>query len=202
MQLSDPDDEDAIAALRRGDVSGLEALVRKYQLRALRAAALIVRDRALAEDVVQAAFLRAYDRIGQFDSNRAFGPWFLRSVVNAAIQAAAREGRHASLDAPVAGDDEAVTLAELLADDAPGPERQAEASELRTAVWQALGRLAPAERGAVVQRYYLDRTLPELAAATRTPPGTLKWRLHQARERLRRWLTPHITPAEQQGERR
>ena len=55
------DDSEAIAALKRGEVGGLEALVRRYQLRALRAAYLIVRDQALAEDLVQTAFLRAYE---------------------------------------------------------------------------------------------------------------------------------------------
>ena len=187
------DDTEAIAALQRGDIGGLETLVRRYQTRALRAAVLIVRDPALAEDVVQAAFLRAYDRIGQFDSARPFAPWFLRSVVNAAIKAGTRQARHVSLDAPTRNVDEAadaVTLAELLADPAPGPETEAETAELRQAVWQALGRLSPAERGAVVARYYLGRSERELAADTHTPLGTLKWRLHAARERLRTWLAP------------
>ena len=60
------------------------------RFRAIRAAYLIVRDRALAEDLVQTAFLRAYDRIGQFDPSRPFAPWFLRSVVNDAVKAAMR----------------------------------------------------------------------------------------------------------------
>jgi RNA polymerase sigma-70 factor (ECF subfamily) len=185
------DDSEAITALQRGDIGGLEALVRRYQTRALRAAVLVVRDPALAEDVVQAAFLRAYDRIGQFDPARPFAPWFLRSVVNAAIKAGVRQARHVSLDAPAKpGDAEPLTLADLLADPAPGPETEAETAELRQAVWEALGRLSPAERGAVVARYYLGRSERELAAETHTPLGTLKWRLHAARERLRAWLAP------------
>lgn len=186
------DDLNAIAALQRGDLSGLAVLVQRYQLRALRAAYLIVRDRALAEDLVQTAFVRAYDRIGQFDAGRPFAPWFLRGVVNDAIKAATRRGRQVSLDAPAghADDEDAATLAELLADPAPGPETRAETADLQRAVWQALGRLPPAERGAVVQRYYLDRTEREMAADTHTPPGTIKWRLHAARARLRDWLGP------------
>lgn len=203
------DDGDAIAALQRGDVSGLEVLVHRHQLRALRAAYLIVRDRALAEDLVQAAFVRAYDRIGQFDAARPFAPWFLRSVVNDAIKAATRRARQVSLEAPAGeGDDEnTATLAELLADPAPGPETRAEAAELQRAVWQALGRLPPAERGAVVQRYYLGRTEREMAADSDTPPGTIKWRLHAARERLRGWLgpawggaAPPAAPSKRRGE--
>ena len=62
------EEQEAIARLKRGDVGGLEVLVRGHQVRAVRTVFLITRDRALAEDIVQAAFLRAYERIGQFDS--------------------------------------------------------------------------------------------------------------------------------------
>jgi RNA polymerase sigma-70 factor (ECF subfamily) len=49
-------------------------LVRQYQVQAVRTAYLIVRDRALAEDIVQAAFLRAYERISQFDARKNLCP--------------------------------------------------------------------------------------------------------------------------------
>jgi RNA polymerase sigma factor (sigma-70 family) len=100
------EEQDAIARLRRGGIGGLEWLVRCYQTPALRAATLVTRDRPLAEDVVQAAFLRAYERIGQFAPDRPFGPWFRRSVVNAAARAAARQARQVSLDGDADGDAE------------------------------------------------------------------------------------------------
>lgn len=87
------DEPDAIHRLKRGDIDGLEVLVRRYQLQAVRAASLIVRDPSLAQDVVQTAFVRAYERIGSFDARRPFGPWFLKLVVNDAIRAAARRSR-------------------------------------------------------------------------------------------------------------
>jgi hypothetical protein len=52
------EEQEAIARLKRGDIGGLEALVRKHQVQAVRTAYLITRDRALAEDIVQTAFLR------------------------------------------------------------------------------------------------------------------------------------------------
>jgi RNA polymerase sigma-70 factor (ECF subfamily) len=202
MERKRVDDLQAILALKRGDLGGLETLVRRHQLRAIRAAYLIVRDRALAEDIVQSAFLRAYDRIGQFDASRPFAPWFLRSVVNDALKAAARGARHVSLETPAAGapDDQAPTLADLLADPEPGPEDLAEAAEQRQAVWRALGQLPPAERAAIVRRYYLDRSEREMAGELNTPPGTIKWRLHAARERLRAWLGPALGGAAQAAE--
>ncbi len=181
------EEHEAIARLKRGDIGGLEALVRKYQVQAVRAAYLITRDRALAEDIVQAAFLRAYERIGQFDAGRPFGPWFLRSVVNDAVKAAARRERHVSLDSP---EGEEPSLAELLADPSPGPADLLEAAEIRQAVWAALGRLPPAQRAVIIQRYYLDLSEAEMADKLACPQGTVKWRLHAARKRLRALLRP------------
>ena len=91
------DEQEAVARLQRGDISGLEPLVRRYQEPALHAAVLVCRDGALAEDLVQAAFVRAYERIGQFDARRPFGPWFIRSVVNDALKAVTRR-RQVPLD--------------------------------------------------------------------------------------------------------
>jgi RNA polymerase sigma-70 factor (ECF subfamily) len=61
------EDQIAISRLKQGDLSGLEGLVRRYQARAVHAAYVIVQDRPLAEDVVQTAFVKAAERIQQFD---------------------------------------------------------------------------------------------------------------------------------------
>ena len=182
------EEQEAIARLKRGDVGGLEALVRQYQVRAVRTAYLITRDRALAEDIVQAAFLRAYERIGQFDAGRPFGPWFLRSVVNDAVKTATRRQRQVSLEAGYEGEE--TSLADLLADPNPGPADLVEAAETRQAVWAALGKLPPAQRAAIVLRYYLGLSEAEMAGELACPPGTVKWRLHAARKRLRTLLRP------------
>ncbi len=178
----------AIARLRRGDIGGLEALMLRYQVRALRTAYLITRDRALAEDLVQAAFLRAYERIGQLDAARPFGPWFLRSVTNDARKAATRGRRHHPLPGrsgdPI-GDPP---------DRGPGPGELVERAETAEELWAALGRLTPAQRAAVVQRYYLGLSEAEMAAVAARPPGTIKWRLHAARAQLRQLLRSHRTP--------
>ena len=182
------EEREAIARLKRGNIGGLEALVHKYQVQAVRIAYLIARDRALAEDIVQAAFLRAYERIGQFDAGRPFGPWFLRSVANDAVKTAARRERQVSLKAGSEGEE--TSLADLLADPGPGPDDLLEAAELRQTIWAALGELPPVQRAAIVMRYYLDLSEAEMADELACPPGTVKWRLHAARKRLRTLLRP------------
>jgi RNA polymerase sigma-70 factor (ECF subfamily) len=179
------EEAEAIARLKQGDIGGLAALVRKYQVQAVRAAFLITRDRALAEDVVQEAYLRAYERIEQFDSGRPFGPWFLRSVVNDAIKAASHRERWVSLEA---SDGAEAVMADLLAHPNPGPADLVETADIRRAVWEALGTLPPTQRAAAVLRYYLGLSEAEVAEELACPPGTVKWRLHAARKRLRRLL--------------
>jgi RNA polymerase sigma-70 factor, ECF subfamily len=183
-------EQKAIARLKRGDIGGLDVLVCRYQVRAVRAAYLVVRDRALAEDIVQAAFVRAYERIDQFDAERPFGPWLLRIVVNDAVKAANRRERAVSLEAAREGE---LALADLLADPTPGPASLAEAAATRQAVWKALGRLPPPQRAAIVLRYYLGLSEAEMATTLACPPGTIKWRLHAARKRLRALLDPRCS---------
>ena len=180
-------EQQAVTRLKQGNIDGLEALVQRYGVKAVRAAALITHDRALAEDIVQAAFIRAYERIHQFDETRPFEPWFLRSVVNDAVKAASRRKYHAPLAHESTSEtDPGVTLA----DPAPGPDALLEHAETKAAIWQALAQLPPDQRAAVVLRYYLDLTENEIAAEQDCPRGTVKWRLHRARRTLRVLLTP------------
>ncbi len=174
------EEREAVARLKRGDVGGLEALVRLYQVQALDAAYLISRDYALAEDVVQASFLRAYERIHQFDGARPFGPWFLRSVVNSTLTALTNR-RDLSLEAQPG---EAVDLPSP----DPGLEEMLEAAETREEIIAALDRLSPGQRAAIVMRYYLDLSDAEVSHKLDIPPGTVRRRLHDARQRLRRLL--------------
>ena len=92
-------DEQAVARLKQGDLISMEALVSRYYLPAVRAAYLILQDKGLAEDVVQTSFLNLASTIQQYDSRRPFGPWFLRCVVNAAINTNHRESRLVSMEA-------------------------------------------------------------------------------------------------------
>ena len=181
--------------MRGGDVGGLEVLVRIYQGRAVHAAHLIVGERAPAEDVAQDAFVRAFERIGSFDSGRRFGPWFMRIVVNGAIDAASRGRRRAAREAPLGGAPGMEGTADV-ADREPLPEELAEREDLRGRVLEALSGLPPAQRAAVVQRYYLGMSEAEMASGGQSPAGTIKWRLHAARKRLSEFLRPPASLAE------
>jgi RNA polymerase sigma-70 factor (ECF subfamily) len=179
------DERHAVDRLRGGDIGGLETLVCRYQLQATRAAYLVVRDRQLAEDIVCDAFLRCYERIQQFDTDRAFAPWFLRMVVNDALKAVERRARHMSLDTSLGG----LSFADLITDQVAGPDVEAERAELRRDVELALQSLTPRQRAAIVLYYYVGLSGREIADHLSSPLGTVKRRLHDGRARLRTLLS-------------
>ncbi len=178
------DEQGAIEQIKKGNIDGLEVLVRKYQVRAVRAAFLVAQDRYLAEDVVQTAFIRVYERIGQFDSDRPFWPWFARIVVNDAVKAVRRSQRWFSLN----GNKENISLEEIIPDDGLSPSEQLEMSELRETVRKAIETLPPAQRAVIVLNYFVGMSEVEMAEEMKAPAGTVKWRLHAARKKLHRML--------------
>lgn len=179
-------EEQAITRLKQGDLSGLEMLVRRHQVQAVHAAVLIVHDRGLAEEIVQNSFFQAAQKIHQFDARRPFGPWFLRSVVNAALQEATRQKKIVSLEEN--GDSEVGDGIDWLVDPGLCPEDLVENEALYQAIWKALDQLPPNQRSAIVLRYLQDRSEKELTETFQRPLTTIKWWLHAARERLRRAL--------------
>ncbi|NOT03668.1 MAG: RNA polymerase sigma factor [Anaerolineales bacterium] len=174
------EEQQAIQRLKDGDISGLEFLVARHQVKAVRTAYLITRDLGLAEDIVQDSFLQAYRAIRGFDSTRLFEPWFMRSVVNASVKMMQRSARQVQV-----GDeaDESV-LAELAAR-VESVESQVESLEVQSQIWNAMQKLSPRQRTVVVQRYFLNMSEAEMARKSGTATGTIKWLLNAARERLR-----------------
>ena len=182
------DEAEAIAKLKVGNIAALRTLMEMYQVQAVQAAVLITRDRAVAEDIVQNAFLRSYERIEQFDASRPFRPWFLRMVINDALKVVGRQRRHISLDAQEDGNYQ--KLIDKLEATTDEPEDIVQRNELCEAIRDALRRLSPQQRAVIVQRYYLGLNEREMSNELNCAPGTVKWHLNAARERLRSLLLP------------
>jgi RNA polymerase sigma-70 factor (ECF subfamily) len=180
------EEKQAIAQLKQGNLDKMEVLVRRYQVRAVYAALLILRDLRLAEDIAQDAFLHAVEKIDQFDESKAFGPWFLRSVVNAAVKTARRQRRFIPLDETQ--DEETSKIADWLMDPDPSPELMIETQETRQMVWRALGELTPEQRAAVIMRHFLEMSETEMTQTLDRPLTTIRWRLKAARNQLRKLL--------------
>lgn len=186
----------AIKLLQQGNIEGLEALSRLYYIEGTRTAFLITHDKELAEDIVQNAFIRIYERIYQFDPDRPFRPWFLRIVANDAVKSAERKPANLSLqqfqpfpaDAHSGSDSSNRKADEILSDSRQEPLKMLEQAETRREILSALDQLTPGQRAAIVLRYYLDLSEDQMAEQLGIAPGTVKWRLHTARQRLRKLI--------------
>jgi len=177
------DDRTAISRLKQGDFKALEALVTRYQVPAVHAAYLIVRDRALAEEVAQNAFLKAAERIHQFDEQRPFGPWFFRIVVNDAVKLAKNQKHNISIDEHT--DSRVERAAEWLKDPSLLPEQILEQKEIRMVILDAIETLVPEQRAVIVMRYFLEMSEADMSAKMDRPLSTIKWWLREARKHLR-----------------
>jgi RNA polymerase sigma-70 factor (ECF subfamily) len=187
-------DAEAIAAARRGDQDAFCTLVARYQQVAFRAAYLVVRDAALAEDTTQEAFVRAYQALGSFREGEPFRPWVLRIVTNLALnEVRSRNRRHGLLE----------RLGRFRPEPLPSPDRQAEQDEERALLWRAINELREEDRIVLYLRYFLDLPEREIALAIGHPPGTVKSRLSRASARLRDVIErgyPGLRPASAQQE--
>lgn len=178
-------DDQAIALLKTGDLSGLEPLISRYSLRALRTAVLIVQDEEIAEDIVQAAFVQAANKIKQLKSDCFWG-WFLKIVIHNAIKTARKQSKWISIDGTQNLSVE--TLEEWLIDQRPLPEDQVITAEFQNAIWNALAKLKPEVRAVVIMKYYLGMSESEITQDVGNPLSTIKWRLYSARRTLRSML--------------
>jgi len=164
-----------------GSQAAYHALVARYATPAVNLATRMVQDRALAEDLAQEAFVRAFERLATYDQKRRFASWFFQILHNVTIDHL-RHKRPAivSLDALNDAGHPPVPAT------APGgaPDALAEQSALVRAVDAALSRIRPEYREAVVLRYRQDLSVQEIADTMSVPVGTVKIYLYRARKEL------------------
>ena len=157
-----------VKGAQAGSAADLERLFRAHWPLAYRAAVLVVRDSAAAEDIAQESFLAAVRALDRFDRRRPFGPWLHRIVVNRAIdwtRARALRGE-VRQDAGVPATDEARDS------DAP-------------TIVAALAGLSPEHRAVIVLRHLLDYSPGEIAEILELPRGTVNSRLRRGLDQLR-----------------
>jgi RNA polymerase sigma-70 factor (ECF subfamily) len=145
---------------------------------AFRAAYAVVGNAADAEEAAQDAFLKAYRALGRFRHGSHFRPWLLRIVGNEARNRVRARGRRERLLDRAAA--EAASGGAV-----PPPEANVESAEQREELFEAIDRLTPDERLAVVCRFFLGLTDEETAAALGVRRGAVKMRVFRALERLR-----------------
>jgi len=172
--VNDPDPR-TLTRARDGDVGAFEDLVRQYQGDVWRFAYHFTRDRALADDVTQEAFLRAYRALARFDFGMSFYTWLYRIVVNLSIDALRKRSRMR----PVNLDDIPGGLAAPPGEEKPGD--RIEYQETAVRVREVLKKLPEKYRTVMSLRELDNLSCKEIAAIVHSTHATVRWRLHIAR---------------------
>ncbi|GBC97853.1 ECF RNA polymerase sigma-E factor [bacterium HR17] len=201
LPLSQWSDERLVEAAQKGNEEAFGVLVQRYQSKIFNLALRYTNDAEAAMDVAQDAFVRAWQMLPKFRGDANFYTWLYRIAMNLCIdrhrRALARgEPQKVSLDDLVVerrqldeGDEDEAWWDEP---DASEPEAEVLRREMRQKVWEAVQQLPPPLKQVILLREYEGLSLQEIAKIVRTNVGTVKSRLYQARQHLKRLLAAYF----------
>jgi len=184
-----------VAAAKCGDTHAFEALVFRYEHRALAVAIRITKNREDAEDVVQETFHKAFIHLHSFQQNSRFSTWLTRIVMNEAFMLLRR--RRGILEVlPDNTDDNVESVLEAFADKSPSPEESCLRRERAEYLIKAINGLGPKTRTTILLRDIEERSLEETAQILGTSTAAVKARQFHGRRKLRRTMNPaHLSEA-------
>ncbi|HEV2698896.1 MAG TPA: sigma-70 family RNA polymerase sigma factor [Terriglobales bacterium] len=190
------DDLALVHATKNGDIAAFEELVRRYDRKLFRIAQHVTQNREDAQDVVQEAFFKAFQKLDQFQEKSQFSTWLIRITLNQSLMNLRKQHRKKEVqvdhDVLVEGD---IVVPLEVADWTPNPEERYEASELRAILIQALQQLGPALSVVFVLRDMEGLSTEEASQALDLSQAAVKARLMRARLRLRERLSKHFKKA-------
>jgi RNA polymerase sigma-70 factor, ECF subfamily len=180
-----------VTAAKRGNARAVEELVLRHERRVFAVAQRITNNREDAEDVVQETFHKVFLHLDSFQEKSRFSTWLTRITMNEAFMLLRRR-RAVFEDLPESTDEDAKPAFEMFVDQRPNPEEsclQREGTELLT---EAINRLGPKIRTAMLLRDIQEKSLEETAQILGTTSAAVKARLFQGRRKLRRTVNPGL----------
>ncbi len=190
-ELATIPDADVVRLAQQGRELAFRELVRRYERPVFSLVFRMVRDRELAEDLSQDAFIKVLNHIDRYSPEFKFSSWLFKIANNVAIDHLRRRriatiSMDGSPNASTAAEVEASTI-ELGADQESALD-ELEAKELGSAIEVAIGSLRPEYRSCIMLRHVEGRSYEEIAATLDLPLGTVKTYIHRARHELRKAL--------------
>ena len=196
-------DSDALAVERTlaGDRDAYRVLVERHSSNVFRLAYRMTGNRPDAEEVVQEAFLRAYQKLSKFEARANFGTWVYRIAANYAIDRMRQRKKEEArkVEPPVHEEGMESDTVTLIPDAVPTPERLAQSLELRKQMELALAALSHSERTAFVMRHWEGCAIEEIAEVLKSSSGAAKNTVFRAVQKLRLALQPFVTTRSQAG---
>lgn len=178
------EDQVLISQTLAGQTSAFGELVRKYQNRLFNGMVHMLRNEAEAEDVVQDAFILALTRLETFHGNSAFFTWLYRIAYNVAVSKIRRRKPTVSLTANDNDDSRSFDFE----GNAPPPDDRMSRSEDVEQLQNAMGRLSEEHRTVLVLREMQQLDYDAISEVLELPIGTVRSRIHRAREQLKQQL--------------
>jgi RNA polymerase sigma-70 factor, ECF subfamily len=174
--MSETEEWGLIERCKKGDVEAYTQLVRKYQQVIYNCALRIVGNPEDAADVAQIAFLKLFESIQSFDSNRIFFSWMYRIAVNESIDHK-RKGRHFE-----------TYWEDNIESGMDSPERNLEKSATRDQIQACLMRLTDDARVVLILRHYSEFSYKQIGDILQIPEKTVRSRLYSARQHMKSLL--------------
>jgi len=178
-------DEEVLARILAGETSLYEIVMRRYNQRLYRVARAILRNDGEAEDVMQDAYVRAYEHLEQFAGRAKFSTWLTRIAVHEALRRQRRENRYQEMESMSEGDGDPM---DGFVSKAPNPEEQVSNSEIRSLLEKAVEALPDLYRTVFMLRDIEEMSTTDTADALEISEENVKVRLHRARALLRKSL--------------
>jgi RNA polymerase sigma-70 factor (ECF subfamily) len=178
------DDQRLIAECLRGNTAAFGVLVRCYQDRLYNSVYRLVDNAEDAQDVVQEAFLNAYQSLDSFKGDSLFFTWLYRIAVNTAISL--KRKRRVTVRMDGGNGEQTIDPLDTSLESQPG--YALEQAELGRRIREALNRLSPEHRAVLVMKDMEGQKYETMAEILQVPIGTIRSRLHRARLELRELL--------------
>jgi RNA polymerase sigma-70 factor (ECF subfamily) len=178
-------DEEVVARVLAGETPMFEVVMRRHNQRLYRVARTILRNDDEAEDVMQDAYVRAYEHLDQFAGRARFSTWLTRIAVHEALARRRRGKRYQVLD-PIS--EQEGDPMDRFASWAPNPEQQTSNAEVRRLLEQAIERLPDSYRTVFMLRDVEEMSTTDAADVLEITEENVKVRLHRARALLRKSL--------------
>ncbi|MGB8887136.1 MAG: sigma-70 family RNA polymerase sigma factor [Candidatus Korobacteraceae bacterium] len=190
------DDNQAVNALVRrcvsGDAAAWQEIVQQFHRRIYNICYRFSGSPEDAADLSQEVFIKMYRTLGTFDTSRASFMTWVTTVTRNLLVDHFRKGKYDritdSLDATPGNQEDGLTLADQLEDGAASPEARMRSQETQKLVHEALKRLSPELREAVILRDLQDLDYKDIAKVLNVPEGTVKSRINRGRTELARLL--------------
>ena len=174
---------------KKGDYGAFDLLVLKYQSRVIATAFKYVKEKQLAEDIAQEAFIKSYKSINSFREESSFYTWVYRITVNTAKNYLVSSKRRDEVVISDLSQDDSFYPEKL---DVDSPQEILKASELRDLIFETLSSLGEETRTALSLREFDGLSYEQIAEIVKCPVGTVRSRIFRGREVIEEVVSKHM----------